>query len=110
MKFLTPKTVFSAISYELKTDGACTTDRRAKVISGYDKNVDKDDCESACSKYEWCKGYRINDGNTECRLLTNDQTVDETGWDGLFNSGNWVEPDEWKISTINTGHKCYKKT
>ena len=101
---------FLAISYELKTDGTCTTDGQTKVISGYQKNVDKNDCEIACTMYKWCKGYRINDGNTECRLLTNGQTVDETGWDGLFNSGNWVEPDEWKKSTIYTSHKCYKKT
>ena len=102
-------------SYELKTDGGCTTDGKFKLIGGYQKRVDnKEDCETACSTYDWCKGYRINTKNTQCRLLTNDSTVKATakakGWDGLFNSNNWAEPDAWKVSTMYNTYKCYKKS
>ena len=101
----------------MKTDGGCTTDGKTKMIGGYQKRVDKkDDCETACSTYDWCKGYRINTKNTQCRLLTNDGTDDTKnavkakGWGGLFNSKNWAEPDEWKVSTMYNTYKCYKKS
>ena len=99
----------------MKTDGGCTTDGKYKLIGGYQKRVDnKEDCETACSTYDWCKGYRINTKNTQCRLLTNEATVKETakakGWDGLFNSKNWAEPDAWKASTMYNTYKCYKKS
>ena len=68
----------------------------------------KEECKLECENYEWCRGIKINvvySGN--CRLLTN-QSTPINGWT-FYDSGNWVEPKNWKESKTIDNYRCLEK-
>ena len=98
----------------MKTKTACSINGNFRYVSGYQKTVEThDECKMFCTKYDWCKGYRIkNKYKHDCRLLTNDDSVELEGWD-FFNKGNWVEPEKWMeivgVDPSEASYKCYEK-
>ena len=79
-------------------------------ISGYVSRESKtvDECKFECVKYKWCRGIRIRyTDNKPCRLLTNESSPID-GWK-YYNSGNWVEPTNWKESIHNKAYQCLEK-
>ena len=95
--------------YVERTSRKCSvTENGFDFISGMLRHgLNQISCETECNKYSWCRGVRFGSG-ISCRLLSTEQPEPIDGW-WFYNSGNWVEPAQWKNGASVDYYSCYEK-